>query len=381
MKKVMNKFFIGFLFSLPLLAQTGSGSPNCQQTYELTNRTTEQTDGVTVIAISGGTARIPQINNKNLLCNSWIMTTAVDGLSALSLSLQDGQNTYTVGGGTATSWANWEGTVVSGTNPTTAITSSTLTVTGYYPWVSINLASSTGTGSIYITLYGWKSPALIGLNAPTGTAGGNLAGTYPNPTFAIPIPQDVVIGSGNCFGVSTFSYLCSATDGIWTVTNNAKTGWTRINLGGTTSSFPAIRRNGNAVDIVLGDGSAETALTAGSLGSASFLNGATFQTATNCSSAASPAVCGSAAAGSVSLATGVNPTLQVNTSAVTVNSQRFVQVDDSVGTLLSVTCNSTLATITSVPAITARAGGASFTISFNGTVTTNPVCLSYYIVN
>ena len=119
------------------------------------------------------------------------MTTAVDGLSALSLSLQDAQNTYTTGGGTATSWANWEGTVLSGSNPTTAITSSTLTVTGYYPWLSINLASSTGTGSIYVTLYGWKSPALLAMNlSDTGLLGPFTAtqinGMYTTPILLIP---------------------------------------------------------------------------------------------------------------------------------------------------------------------------------------------------
>lgn len=106
-----------------------------------------------------------------------------------------------------------------------------------------------------------------------------------------------------------------------------------------------------------------------------------YQTKTNCSSGASPAVCGSAAAGSVAVPAGTNSTLQVNTTAVTANSQILVQSDETLGTKLSVTCNSTLASLITEPVVSARSGGASFTITISGTTTTNPVCLSYFIVN
>jgi hypothetical protein len=106
-----------------------------------------------------------------------------------------------------------------------------------------------------------------------------------------------------------------------------------------------------------------------------------YLTATNCSSSASPAVCGSAAAGSVAVPTGTNSTLVVNTTAVTANSQIFVQSDDTLGTKLGITCNSTLASLIVEPVVTARTGGTSFTITISGTTTTNPVCLSYFIVN
>lgn len=102
---------------------------------------------------------------------------------------------------------------------------------------------------------------------------------------------------------------------------------------------------------------------------------------TNCSSSASPAVCGSAAAGSVAVPTGTNPTLVVNTTAVTANSQIFVQSDDTLGTKLGITCNSTIASLAVEPVISARTGGTSFTITINGVISTNAVCLSYFIVN
>jgi hypothetical protein len=112
------------------------------------------------------------------------------------------------------------------------------------------------------------------------------------------------------------------------------------------------------------------------------LTASTYSTATNCSSSASPAVCGSAAAGSVAIPTGVTSvTLQVNTSAVTANSQILLVADDTLSTQLSVTCNSTLATLVGGMAITARTAATSFTITYNGTIATNPLCVNYLVIN
>jgi hypothetical protein len=120
-------------------------------------------------------------------------------------------------------------------------------------------------------------------------------------------------------------------------------------------------------------------------GSATFLEpvkATRFNTATNCASGASPAVCGSAAAGDVAVPTGATPTLQINTTAITANSQIQLTVTEAatVGTRLSVTCNSTLSTLVN-PVETARVAGASVTIQMNSTLVTNPACVHYAIVN
>lgn len=103
-------------------------------------------------------------------------------------------------------------------------------------------------------------------------------------------------------------------------------------------------------------------------------------TASNCSSSASPAVCGAAQAGSVALPTGTNPTLVVNTSIVTANSQIMLTVDESLGTKLAVTCNTTLSTLLN-PVVTARTAGTSFTFTIGATIGTNPACVSYTVIN
>jgi hypothetical protein len=106
-----------------------------------------------------------------------------------------------------------------------------------------------------------------------------------------------------------------------------------------------------------------------------------YQTKTNCAFSASPAVCGSAAAGFVLVPTGTNPTLVVNTTAIGANSEILFSQDTSLGTALSTTCNSSLAIVSTEPIVIARVANTSFTIQINGVVATNGVCLSYWIVN
>ncbi len=101
-----------------------------------------------------------------------------------------------------------------------------------------------------------------------------------------------------------------------------------------------------------------------------------YRTATNCSSAASPAVCSSASAGSVVIAAS-STTVVVNTTAVTANSQIILTPDSSLGTKLSVTCNTTLNPVE----VTDRTAGTSFTITSTAAPVTDPKCISYEIKN
>jgi hypothetical protein len=101
-----------------------------------------------------------------------------------------------------------------------------------------------------------------------------------------------------------------------------------------------------------------------------------YMTLNTCISIASPAVCGSAAAGSVDIAAAAT-TIVVNTTAVTANSQIFVLYDSSLGTRLGVTCNTTEPALYGV---TARTPGTSFTITATAP-TINSACFSYFIIN
>jgi hypothetical protein len=137
---------------------------------------------------------------------------------------------------------------------------------------------------------------------------------------------------------------------------------------------------GGALFIVANTGSVTSA--AGFSGTTSTSSGNAsaklFLTATNCTSAASPAVCGSAASGMVTIAAAAS-TVTVNESGVTANSDISVtqQISAGAGTRLGVTCNAT-PVILSISNIVA---GVSFQVTSASAAITNPDCLSYLVFN
>ena len=161
----MKKFLTCFVWGTALLAPVlsfaqASTNPPCQFQYKFTNRTTDSPDGISVISLTGGSGRSPAINNLAQQCNSWILQYSTEGLSAQSLELDSSASTYNGHSSeTPLSWSAFGGTTISGSNPSTTTTSGTFIGTGYYPWLSVNVASSTGTGSITVMLLGWKSPS------------------------------------------------------------------------------------------------------------------------------------------------------------------------------------------------------------------------------
>lgn len=75
----------------------------------------------------------------------------------------------------------------------------------------------------------------------------------------------IALPAGNDFGWQGRSAIFSPSDGVIELTNNAITGFNRLQLGGTTSSFPAIKVNGAALNFRLADDSGDAAITAGNI--------------------------------------------------------------------------------------------------------------------
>ena len=86
--------------------------------------------------------------------------------------------------------------------------------------------------------------------------------------------RDIYCGIGRYFrfNVNGTTALSSSAAGVVTMADLGATNTTpRITLGGTTSAFPAIKRNGTAINIVLADDSGFAPLSAAGITGASFL--------------------------------------------------------------------------------------------------------------
>lgn len=103
-------------------------------------------------------------------------------------------------------------------------------------------------------------------------------------------------------------------------------------------------------------------------------------TDTNCADSAGAAACGSASAGRFVMDASTTSVV-VSTTSVTANSEIKIQNDASLGTALSVTCNTQSSLVLGTPRVTARTAGTSFTVTIDLGPTTNPMCLSYHIIN
>ena len=214
----------------------------------------------------------------------------------------------------------------------------------------------------------------------TGTSTGQIVTNLPGQTLVIPLNGTAAslqfTNANNAISMASGPYMRLVANG-----NSFSSIDTNGNLLNTGSIGFNNSNNFTARDTTiswlaagsLGIGNATTGNTSGSLKVAKILSD------TNCSNAASPAVCASASAGVVAVPTGTNPTLTINTTAVTASSQIFLQIDES-ATIAATTCNTTLSTLVQ-PVVTARTAATSFTIQIGAVIATNPACVSYFIVN
>ena len=135
--------------------------------------------------------------------------------------------------------------------------------------------SAGGTGSARQMIFetGGSSRWLI------GTSGHFLAGTdntYDIGASEATRPRNLYVAQQGTFGsnveVAAAGYLAPSgrtkitapSDGVMLLSNNAVTDFSRLQFGGTTSSFPALKRNSTQIDVRLADDSAGAGLSAAS---------------------------------------------------------------------------------------------------------------------
>lgn len=309
------------------------------------------------------------------------------------------------------------GLTFAATSGTTPVTANRITRASGAPSAgTCNTAASVGkvyirtdAAATFSTFYVCANTASMTYGWELGGGGGGGSGCVPAGTSGQPLTDN---GAGGCNSVNSLSISGSISTGVggsvagfWQCTQGTAHTADASSSGfqcpaSVTTAFMMTLPSAPITGLILSTGTSDpttlsfvplgtgvaTALGVNASGSGAIclVTGClmvTSNTATNCSNAASPAVCGSAAAGAVALPTGITSvTLVVNTSSVTANSEIFLQSDDSL-TIAATTCNSTLATLVGGLAVTSRTPGTSFTITYNGTIATNPLCVAYRLVN
>ena len=233
--------------------------------------------------------------------------------------------------------------------------------------IFINTSSIASTGAINISAGGTNQNITL---TPSGT--GNLVVGTPGP-FTGATGGDIILGTGKAVRGIGSGGVAVAVMGVDSVGN--------VDLGaGAATANDLLGRLINVpnqewllrIDDVDAMDWSSTNVTSNILFKA--LN---YGTETNCASAASPAACGSAAAGHFVIAASATSVV-VDTTAVTANSEILINEDQTQGTNLSVTCNTG---ISSQPVISAATPGTSFTVTISTGLATNPVCYGYSIIN
>ena len=79
---------------------------------------------------------------------------------------------------------------------------------------------------------------------------------------SITLSGSAIVGAAQSFNISGRGFIVCPSDGVMKLSDGANSAFNRLQLGNTTSSFPAIKRNGANIDFRLADDSAYTNITA-----------------------------------------------------------------------------------------------------------------------
>lgn len=162
---------------------------------------------------------------------------------------------YINGSAVSTSAANLTvGTSVINSGTTTRILYDNAGILGEYTITGSGTVVAMQTGASLIT-------PTIGVATGTSLA----LGTSLSGGSSISASGNIDIASGASFIWASRSQLLSPSDGIIKLANNANTDFNRLQFGGTTASFPAIKRSSAGLSFRLADDSGDAAIAASSL--------------------------------------------------------------------------------------------------------------------
>jgi len=222
-----NAFKNGFLFIgvVAVLTAACFGQSTVQRVPDCPVRTY-------IFTTTGVTA---DVDNTATNCNTWKMDYTAVGFSAISMQFEAAPAaTINAGSGAVTpgTYVAWAGTITNGVNPviispgagsTRFTDTSSASTQGYFgAFVRVHLSSITGSGTVKVSIYGWRGAA-----DPNTTGGGSGGTGCPNPcpvigpdaVGAAPTHPPVQLGSFDGVDV-TRQYVCTSQQ-AFTVTGTA----------------------------------------------------------------------------------------------------------------------------------------------------------------
>jgi len=336
---------------------------------------------IDVTSLLGGTWAIPGTIGST--------TRNTGAFSSLACGVASTTSCVFTGSGSTSGTATLTWPAVAGTTSNAIVSSNA--------WQAPNLISTISTGTAPLTVS--STTVVPNLNVSQLLGGtwaipGTIGSTTPNTGAFTDLTATDVTTTGT--GTGSYSVAGSTTGACsWTTQSTAATEAFDCPLSSLEQAAPS---GISGSDILYPDLGAHrwkminnggSALTVASLESPVFTTNITtpiLLTATKCAAAgtaANPSVvsCSAAPSGSFACDTAASGgTCTINTSAVTSASAIFVQPDSSLGSLLSVTCNTTADTGLTAPRVSARSANTSFTITL-GTFSTNRLCFDYWVVN
>lgn len=185
----MRKTFAAFmlLFGGVAFAQTSRSivQPDCVIDFSLNGTTS---------TIAGGPGTCGA-NTSGVI--QWRIAYKSTGFTGVTLAVQSAPDNSGVPG----AWVTFAGTVVEGINPNTSTTQASTNLSGFYPWVRVNLTGSVGTGLITGVLYGCREPGCAASLNVSATIAGiiDVQGPVPagTPQTGQPLPGGGTDTSGN----------------------------------------------------------------------------------------------------------------------------------------------------------------------------------------
>lgn len=195
--------------------------------------------------------------------NNGVLITSAGGVPSISSTLPAAVQANITATGTIAS-GTWQGSVVQPTYGGTGVNNGSFTATlggnvsTAGAFTTAAALTQVGAFATTITVTGVTNSTLpVGTHTLAGLDVGQTWGASQNFNLGAVVSSSVGLAFGSNGGITAPS------DGVWTFNNAAANGFGRIQLGGTTASFPSLKRSTTAVAFRLADDSADAGITAG----------------------------------------------------------------------------------------------------------------------